>query len=266
MAGADPADPGHPLARLAARASRCVLATDFDGTLAPIVDDPTQARPVPAAVDLLRRLAGRLALVGVVSGRPVRFLLQHLGPEPGALRLAGLYGLEWARADGTVQVRPEAEPWAEAVDAATRAAQGDAPTGLGVEAKGLTLTLHWRGAPDTARWARSFSREAAEASGLVPHEGRSSVELRPPLDIDKGTVVAEWCRGLSAACFLGDDRADLAAFAALDRLAAEHAAEVVKVAVASPELPPELAASADLTVEGPDGAIALLEDLLGRLP
>lgn len=262
MAGAVP-DP--PLARLAVAPSRSGLVTDFDGTLAPIVEDPAQARPVAAAVGLLHRLARRLGLVGVVSGRPVRFLLQHLGPEPGDLRLAGLYGLEWARADGTAQVRAEAGRWAEAVESAARAAQGGAPAGLGVEPKGLTLTLHWRGAPDTAGWARSFAREAAEASGLVAHEGRSSVELRPALAVDKGTVVTEWCQGLSTVCFLGDDRADLAAFAALDRMAAEHAVDVVKVAVSSPELPAELAASADLTVEGPDGVIDLLEDLAGRL-
>lgn len=260
-----PGDPAHPLSPLARQPSRAGLVSDFDGTLARIVADPAAARPVPGAVDLLHLLAGALAVVGVVSGRPVEFLLRHLGPVPGRLRLAGLYGLERAEGDGAVRVLADAASWAEAVGEATRAAREGAPPGLGVEAKGLTLALHWRAAPDTAEWARAFAREAAEASGLVHDEGRSSVELRPALAIDKGTVVTEWCGGLAAACFLGDDRADLAAFAALDGLAQDQGMEVVKVAVTSPELPAELEAASDVTVDGPDGAMALMGVLAGQL-
>ncbi|MGH9066322.1 MAG: trehalose-phosphatase, partial [Acidimicrobiales bacterium] len=167
--------------------------------------------------------------------------------------------------DGAVRTREEAEPWLAAVEATTAAALAGAPPGLGVEPKGLSLTLHWRRAPDTAAWAEAFAREASESCGLVAAPGRRSVELQPPVPVDKGTVVGEWCRGLSAAAFVGDDRGDVAAFSALDRLAAGEGLRVVKVAVASPELPDELAAAADAVVGGPEAVVAMLADLAGAL-
>jgi trehalose 6-phosphate phosphatase len=90
--GIDPAVvvPAQLVAALA-RPEEVALFVDFDGTLAPIVDDPDAARPLAGSVDLLDRLAGRLGVVGVVSGRPVSFLQAHL---PESLALAGLYGLE----------------------------------------------------------------------------------------------------------------------------------------------------------------------------
>jgi trehalose 6-phosphate phosphatase len=77
---------------------------------------------------------------------------------------------------------------------------------------------------------------------------------------DKGTIVARAAAGLAAACFLGDDVGDLPAFAALDRLAGAGTA-TVKVAVRSVESPPALLDQADLVVDGPAGALAVLEHL-----
>jgi trehalose 6-phosphate phosphatase len=126
-----------------------------------------------------------------------------------------------------------------------------------VENKGLTVAFHWRTATANAAWAQSFAEEIARETNLELHPGKMSVELRPPLLADKGTVVAELCRGLRAACFVGDDRGDLAAFAALDRLA-EEGMVTCKVAAASAEIPPELQAAADLVVHGPEGVVSLL--------
>ena len=70
---------------------RAAVLSDFDGTLAPIVDDPDRAVPLPGVVDALGELARRYQVVGVISGRPVAYLLDALGPAP---RLVGLYGLE----------------------------------------------------------------------------------------------------------------------------------------------------------------------------
>ena len=127
-----------------------------------------------------------------------------------------------------------------------------------VEHKGLTVAFHWRTATAHAAWARSFAEEMARETALELHPGKMSVELRPPLPADKGTVVAELCRGLRAACFVGDDRGDLTAFATLDRLATEGMI-TCKVAAASDEMPPELGAAADLVVDGPEGVATLLE-------
>ena len=84
-----------------------------------------------------------------------------------------------------------------------------------------------------------------------------SLELRPPLPADKGAVVERLGAGAAAACFLGDDAGDLPAFAALDRLAAAGC-RAVKVAVATEESPPELAAAADVVLADPAQALAAL--------
>ena len=87
-----------------------------------------------------------------------------------------------------------------------------------------------------------------------------SVELHPPLDADKGAVVEELSNGMTAACFLGDDRGDLPAFDALDRLAA-GGMHTVKIAVASSEAPAELLERADVVVDGVAGSLAVLRAL-----
>ena len=69
------------------------VLTDFDGTLAPIVDDPEAARPLDGVAPVLARLGLRYRVVAVVSGRPVAYLLDRLG-SPKGVTLVGLYGLE----------------------------------------------------------------------------------------------------------------------------------------------------------------------------
>jgi trehalose 6-phosphate phosphatase len=53
------------------------MCLDFDGTLAPIVDDPNEARPLPGTVELLGHLAARFAAVALLSGRPADYLAKH---------------------------------------------------------------------------------------------------------------------------------------------------------------------------------------------
>lgn len=242
---------------LAQAPDRAAVLTDFDGTLAPIVEDPATSTPIPGVVELLDRLAERYALVGVVSGRPLSYLVDHLGDR---VQLSGLYGLERRRDGRRVEV-DEVESWRTPVAEAT--ARAEAELGPVVEAKGLSVTLHFRTAPERAEEIRAWAESEAERSGLRVHQARSSVELHPPLDIDKGTEVEALAEGLEAVCFFGDDLGDVAAFAALDRLAASGA-HTVRVAVRSDESPPELVERADLVVEGPDGVLEVLDDLAGE--
>ena len=259
------------LDRLRADPSSAGIFCDFDGTLAEIVDDPEQSRPVDGAVDVLAALTRAYARVGVVSGRPAAFLLDRLGPDPsdehdptdaehGTLLLAGLYGLEVVR-DGEVVPTDEARRWRPAVEEAIARAREEAPEGLDVEPKGLSVTLHFRSRPELADDARALADREAERSGLVVGEGRQSFELRPPLPTSKGTVVAEAAAGLTAACFLGDDHGDLTAFDALDDLAEEGAA-TLRVGVQSAEAPDELLERADIVVDGPTEVVDLLRSLI----
>ena len=242
-------DPFEPFVR---RPDRAGILTDFDGTLAPIVEDPAAAAPLPGAPEVLQELAGRFARVGVVSGRPVGFLRSRLGD---GLWLSGLYGLEMFE-DGTPSEAPEAARWRPVVDAAVRRALAE--LGDGVEPKGLSLTLHFRTAPEREPAVRSWAEAEAARSGLVVRAAKASVELHPPVAADKGTVVTAAAAGLDAVCFLGDDVGDLPAFDALDALDAH----TVRVAVATAETPPTLVQRADVVVDGPEGALALLRSLL----
>jgi trehalose 6-phosphate phosphatase len=235
-----------------------VVVTDFDGTLSPIVDDPATAAPLPGAVEVIHALARVYGRVAVVSGRPVAFLAEHLGTD---VVLSGIYGLECMEG-GVVTVHDEATEWVDVVDAMATRAEDEAPGGVGVERKGLSFTIHVRQAPQHLAWARSFAEAAAHATGLALHGGRMSFELRPPVEVDKGSVVGRLVDGAKAACFLGDDVGDLPAFDALDRLHADCGAHVLKVGVRSAEAPAELVERADVLVDGPQGALELLRGLL----
>ncbi len=263
--------PDDLLAALRSDPSRAGIFCDFDGTLAAIVDDPADARPVEGAVDVLAGLARAYARVGVISGRPAGFLLEHLGPDPdarrdltdaehGSLLLAGLYGLEVVR-DGEVVATEEARRWAPVFEDAIARLQDEAPEGVAVEGKGFTAVLHFRTRPELAEEARALAEREAERSDLMVNEGRQSFELRPPLPTSKGTVVADAAADLAAACFLGDDYGDLTAFDALDELG-ESGATTVRVGVQSEEAPDELLRRADLVVDGPAEVVDLLRSLL----
>jgi trehalose 6-phosphate synthase len=241
---------------------RCAVIVDFDGTLAPIVADPPAATPLPEAAATLGRLARRFGRVAVVSGRPVEFLRERL-PVDG-LVLFGQYGVE--RFDGTgITTAPTATRWADAVRRAADYAERRLP-GLFVERKGFALVLHWRQRPDLETEATDVAGGLATAYDFQLEPGRQALELRPPLDVDKGTAVEELTAGASAALFIGDDRGDVAAFDTLTRLVDEgRLTHAVRVAVRSPETPAELLDRADMAVDGPHGALELLDRLVELL-
>jgi trehalose 6-phosphate phosphatase len=210
---------------------------------------------VAGVADLLRALHDRYGRVAVISGRPAAFLVDRLGV---GVPISGLYGLEEVDGLGQVTVAPEARGWSEVVaDAAGRARDELGPV---VEPKGASLTLHFRTAPERAGEVRDWAAAEATRTGLHVRPAKASVELHPPVATDKGTVVDALVAGLDAACFLGDDVGDLPAFDALDRFAA-GGGHAVRIAVRTDESPDAVLARADLVVDGPDGAMEVLERL-----
>jgi trehalose 6-phosphate phosphatase len=258
------------LAPFLAAPEKAGVLTDYDGTLAPIVDDPRGARPLDGAVPLLHRLARVYRRVAVISGRPASFLANALrldhdelaeGEAAGeGLIVSGLYGLE-AASGGVVTAHPDCERWRPVVSRMADEAEEQLPEGVYVERKGLTVTLHYRTAPQLEQRVRDWACAAAERSGLAVHPARMSDELVPPIPMDKGRVVRQLSEGLEAVCFFGDDLGDLPAYRALDDLRADGLA-VLKVVAASSETPAEVRQAGDVVVDGPSGAFALLRRLL----
>jgi trehalose 6-phosphate phosphatase len=250
---------------LVGRAQQVALCLDFDGTLSPVVDDPQAARPLQGVVELLEPLARRFAAVAIVSGRPAPYLAEHVA-VPG-VRYLGLYGLQ-EMYEGEVRVDPrleEARPRVAAAEAALRDSPAVRDSGAWLEDKVYAVGVHTRRVPGRNRWTDLIDRTArqvADEYGLEIIPGKMVWELRPAVRGDKGDgvrrVVAE--SGARAVVVVGDDLGDLPAFAAVAELmAAGH--DGLRVAVRSAEAPPDLLASADLVLDGPEGVLDFLRRL-----
>jgi len=266
MTASGPATALEPL--LADPASGAVLL-DLDGTLAPIVERPEQARVPDRARSALARIGDRFALAAVVSGRRAEDARSIVGLD--ALTYVGNHGFELLPAGATAPL-PAPGLGARGGDAAGLVAEfgrGELErAGLRAEDKGPIVALHWRGAADEQRAEAVAERIGADAegAGLVLHRGRKVLELRPPVAVDKGTAVESLldASAVMAALYAGDDRTDLDGFAALDRLVdAGRLRVAIRVGVASAEGPAEIAERADLAVAGPDGLVPLLAALAG---
>ena len=250
-------------ARLAQRAAEVAVCLDFDGTIAPIVEDPAAARPLPGVVDLLGPLADRYAAAAIVSGRPATYLASHAA-APG-VRYLGMYGLEEI-VEGRVQVDPRLEAARPAVEAAREELAGDpavTASGAHLEDKRYAVAVHTRRVAEPDRWAGPIGQAAARIAaghGLEVVPGRMVWELRPQVHSDKGEavrrVVAE--SGAGALVVAGDDLGDLPGFAVAAELGGG-----LRVVAGSAEAPAELLDAADLVVDGPEGVRELLEHLLG---
>jgi trehalose 6-phosphate phosphatase len=231
------------LARLASEPGRAAVLLDVDGTLAPIVARPELAAVPGETRRELRRLVSRYALVACVSGRTAEDAARLVGVE--GVVYVGVHGLELATA---------AEPWREALRPFA------AEPWPWLEDKGLTVAFHWREAEDEeqARASLEAVAERARAAGLEARWGRKVLELRPPVDADKGTAVRALLseRGLRRALYAGDDTTDLDAFRELDRLELG-----VRVAVASAEGPAALREAADVVVASPAELLELVRGL-----
>jgi trehalose 6-phosphate phosphatase len=220
---------------------------DVDGTLAPIVGRAEDARVPDETKRALEALVPRYACVACVSGREALDARRLVGVE--GITYAGSHGAELLLpGEDEPEIAPAFAEWAPRV----RAFVESQDTGkLRVEHKGAIIALHWRGAEEEEARARKI---AARADGFVTHWGRKVLEIRPPVEVNKGQVVKELITryGLRAALFAGDDVTDLDGFAALDGL------EAVRVGVRSDEGPPEIVERADLVVDDMADVLAAL--------
>ena len=254
------------LAALIADPARAVVAIDFDGTLAPIVARPEDARPAQGALEAVRALAGRVGTCAIVTGRPAETVVE-LGSLHDVERLVvlGHYGLQrWV---GGQLASPDPDP---GVDQARRRLPDlldGADEAVTVEDKHHSLVVHTRRADDPHRAftdLRAPLESLAHQCGLELVPGRFVLELRPP-GVDKGGALKQLVerRDATAVLFVGDDVGDLPAYDAIELLR-DRGVPGVKVCSGSDEVA-ELRERADLVLDGPPGVVAFLHALAGAV-
>lgn len=251
---------------LRSRIADAAVLCDVDGTLAPIVPRPEDARLLEGVRETLEVLRGRCRLLGFVSGRGLSDARRIVGMEGCAY--AGNHGMEIQRVGEEMGLAAGVEEHLGAIAAfvaawpPARLEAGD----LRMEPKGATLSVHARGARDPEAARLLLAQIASEAldRGLVPTPGREVLEVRPPVSVDKGTAVRALLRdtGVRVAMYIGDDRTDADAWKALRAMSTEGILDTsVAVAVAAGEVPPAVREAADVEVPGPPGALQVLRFL-----
>lgn len=273
MSGTPVSDTGIEAMRaVMERPEQVMLAVDFDGTLAPIIDDPESAHADPTAVAALSRLGSVLGAVVVITGRPVRTAVR-LGDFRAAdglrrMTVLGQYGVERWDADGD---RFDLPPTPEGI----RHVQEELPgllaelglEGARIEDKGRAIGIHTRELPrpgDAFDQLAKPLRELADRYDLRLEPGKNVWEIRAP-GMDKGdalrAIVAE--TGVRTVIFAGDDLGDLPAFEAVEELRAEGTPGLLICSASHEE--DALTERADLVLDGPTGVAVWLDRLADSL-
>lgn len=205
------------LAPYAAR-DRILVASDFDGVLAPLVDDPAASRPLPGVVDSLHALARMPhTTVALVSGRALASLdsVASVDPDAGVL-LYGSHGAESTLPGVGLALTAEQSGTLAAVDAGLRGVVAAHP-GARVEVKPLGRAVHTRGmSPGAAAEASRATEAAVAAYGVELLHGKDVVEVLVA-HATKGAALAALADDVAAEAilYLGDDRTDETVFALL---------------------------------------------------
>ena len=211
------------MSRRLASASRVLLLFDYDGTLTPIVARPEAATLSDETRQMLSALAGMdRYFVGVVSGRGLADLMAMVA-VPG-LVYAGNHGLEMSGV-GMDCVHPAAPAFEASLAEVARLLEQElakAP-GILVDNKRLTLTVHFRNAPDSYgpqvdATVGAVTAPYVEAGQLKITRGKKVVEVRPNLDWGKGKAIdkiREFCGDSPLPVFFGDDQTDEEGFSAV---------------------------------------------------
>lgn len=255
-------------------AADAVVGLDFDGTLAPIVDDPTQARIHPEAAHALADLADVVGTVAIITGRPARQVLalgqlDDLGDRIAArgrrLQIFGQYGAErWDSTHRVIRTPRPPSGLATLERELPRLLRNADAADAYVEDKGLAVAVHTRRLADpAAAYERLLPalQDLADRHHLVLEPGRAVIEVRSGA-ADKGRVIQELIGTTQARAvlFIGDDLGDIEALKAVSE-SIDNGLAGVRACVRNPEVS-ALVGLADVVLEGPDGVISFLRTLV----
>jgi trehalose 6-phosphate phosphatase len=249
------------------KTSRLGLISDIDGTLSPLAERPQDARVSPACVEALSILSGKLPLVALVTGRAV--LDAHRMVNLPNVIYIGNHGLEEWR-DGASIILPQAARFAHRIPDAMRRIQSQTNIdGLVFENKGVTGSIHYRMADDPEA-ARNQILDAvqplAEIFDFRITEGQMVIEIRPPVDVNKGSAVERLATSnkLTGIIYLGNDLTDVDAFRAVQRLR-ESNVPGLAIGVIEKETDPAVTENSDWQFHKVDDVIEFLSSLIQKL-
>ena len=237
------------------------IVSDIDGTISSITPSPEQATVPTTIVRILKELIEHKIFIALISGRDLPQARHMVGLDKAVY--VGNHGLSiWE--NGTKRVMSGTEKFIDLARHTLDELAGLDLPGLIVENKGPAIAFHYRQAKDSAiarRTILSCIEASPSARSFQVCEGRMVVELRPPLDVTKGTALQQLVQSynLRGLICLGDDITDIDMFQAARKLSNTKTA---CVAVASDELSPDVASSADYSVNGVTGVEHLLEQVL----
>lgn len=238
------------------------LITDIDGTISDIAPSPVEAEVHPECKAHLARLVRRLPLVAAISGRPAAEAQNMLGVD--GMVYIGNHGLERWR-NGVTEYIDGVQAYREKLAAARKELKGLLSIeGLHMEDKGVSLSIHYRGCPDVQQAKGSILQwieGSRSAEGFKVVEGKMVVELRPPVEADKGSAVEGLIRDyrLRGGLYLGDDASDIDAFRVM------HGEGFAAVCVIAKETRDEVVREADYSLNGVSDVARLLEWLVATI-
>jgi trehalose 6-phosphate phosphatase len=238
------------------------LLTDIDGTISELVAHPEDAVVEDRARAALSRIAERFELVGAVTGRAAEDALNIVCLNQ--LTYSGNHGMEiWH--NGKLEQSPVAARFTPKITQLLD--RLDTPRKypeIFVEHKGLTASIHYRNAENPERAKELLLREVnpqADELGLKITEGQMVIEVRPPVNLSKGTSVIELIDtfNLDGLVYIGDDSTDVDAFRSLDERRKQTGMAFYSIGVIRDSTPPEVSEFANATVSGVGGVIDVLE-------
>ncbi len=248
---------------LAAARGPLLVASDLDGTLAPIVANASEARVPPGTLAVLDRLAQRVR-VAVITGRDLN-TARRMVPVEG-VEVVGSHGLE-ASFDDPLIPGVNRVALSAALEQVEQQVITAVPSSfLHIERKAVSTAFHYRKAPDLEGPLRAALATLPE--GLRLREGRMVLEVLPNANAGKGIALKALVRRCRAKALLvaGDDATDVGMFEAALDLARGDGLHVLLLGVVSGrETPLRIEELADLVVNGPGEVLEVLETLARAL-
>lgn len=229
------------------------LITDVDGTISETAPTPQEAEVSPLCRQYLSALCNQLALVAAISGRPAIEAKNMIKIDK--MVYVGNHGLErWS--EGHSEFTKGAKAYAKVIKAVIKELTPLLSIeGIRIENKVITATIHYRLCPHPELAKRDILlalEGSTQAKSLQITPGKMSINLLPPVAVNKGTAVSELIRkyNLQGGIYLGDDLTDIDAFRAIHAASHDLDFQGFAVGITSREMPEKLVAEVDFTLNG----------------